>query len=409
MTICIGCVACWMRYKTGDGMKIVADQNILALESWFSHQADLVLLPGREITRKDLHDADALLVRSITRVDRKLLDNTPVKFVGTATSGTDHLDLNWLAQAGVQVADAAGANASAVAEYVLAVLAVLIREHEFLPWQKTVAVVGVGHVGSALIKRLRALGIQCVGCDPFNKSVAGLDYVSLEDALQADVVCLHTPLSTDGEFATRHMLDAKRLATMRPDVVLINAGRGEVIDSQALLSHAMEQPDAKIILDVWENEPSPLPALVKKINVGTPHIAGYSVEAKLAASRRVLSALCESFSLDMPTTLPPPDLPLLVHDERYQTISGSEIQPGSGSDEQVFADVLLRAFSPRKLSDRFSTKYLKGKSDNGARVFDKVRKELIGRREYSASHVLASAVSPQVASWLHASGFVLQA
>ncbi|HDZ08541.1 4-phosphoerythronate dehydrogenase [Pseudohongiella sp.] len=394
---------------SGKRIKIVADENILALDGWFGKKVELVLVPGRDIRAEHVQDADALLVRSITRVDKNLLQGSTVRFVGTATSGTDHLDLAWLAQQDITVADAAGANANAVVEYVLAALASLIKEEGLALWQSRVAVIGAGHVGSALIRRLQSLGIQCVACDPLQQIVNNVDYVGLDEALRADVVCLHTPLTRDGKHATWHMLDQERLSALRPETVLINAGRGEVIETAALLELMQRVPEQKVILDVWENEPSPALALLRKVAIGTPHIAGYSVEAKLAASRFVLTRLCEHFDKKIPAMLPPTNLPLIVHDERY-TAAPRFAWDGDQSDEHMFADIVLGTFSPALVSQRFTTMYQEATAEqSGARVFDRLRRELAMRREFSACHLHAAAYSPQLASWLHAAGFVLQA
>lgn len=390
-------------------MKIVADENILALDGWFGKKVKLQLVPGRDISAHHVRDADALLVRSITPVNEALLKGSSVQFVGTATSGTDHLDLDWLTQQGIAVTDAAGANANAVVEYVLSSLASLVKQDDFALWQSRVAVIGVGHVGGALIRRLQSLGIACVACDPLQQIISGVDYVAIDEALQADVVCLHTPLTRDGEYATWHMLDQQRLSALRPETVLINAGRGEVIDSAALQTLLQRVPEQRVILDVWENEPSPASSLLRQVTIGTPHIAGYSVEAKLAASRCVLTSLCQHFAKKLPAMLPPVNLPLTVHDERFTAaprVSGSAIK----SDEQLFADIVLETFSPARVSQRFAELYQPAAAEQGgAQVFDRLRRELALRREFSASHLHAAAYSPQLAGWLHAAGFVLQA
>ncbi|MBC54162.1 MAG: 4-phosphoerythronate dehydrogenase [Gammaproteobacteria bacterium] len=390
-------------------MKIVADENILALDGWFGKKVTLQLLPGRDISAEHLRDADALLVRSITRVDRHLLQGSPVSFVGTATSGTDHLDLDWLRQQGITVSDAAGANANAVVEYVLAALAALVQRDDFALWQSRVAVVGAGHVGGALLRRLQSLGIDCVACDPLQQIVSGVDYVPLDEALDADVVCLHTPLTRGGEHATWHMLNHRRLSGLRPETVLINAGRGEVIDSEALQGLLQRVPEQRVILDVWENEPSPAASLLRQVTLGTPHIAGYSVEAKLAASRCVLTRLCQHFGKKPPAMLAPGSLPLTVHDERFSAAPGMTGR-GDKRDEQVFADIVLATFSPARVSQRFAELYHPAAAgQGGAQVFDRLRRELAMRREFSACHLHAAAYSPQLAGWLHAAGFVLQA
>lgn len=384
-------------------MKIVADKNILAIETWQVKQVELQLVAGREISAAHVKDADALLVRSITRVDRDLLQGSRVRFVGTATSGTDHLDLEWLASQGIQVADAAGANANAVAEYVIACLAELIRADDVDVWQKTIAIVGAGHVGSALGQRLHNMGLQCVACDPHQQLLEHLDYVSLDEALTADIVCLHTPLVEGGCHPTRYLINSDRLAAMRHDAVLINAGRGELVNNEQLLSHLRRHDAFVAMLDVWENEPAPNLDLLEQVFVGTPHIAGYSVEAKLAASRCIIDALCQALSLDSSFSSSSVQLPRLVQD--------ASLADQPETDRKIFAELINQAFSPLALTQAFRRASQKSDPEKmlQGRVFDKLRKQLAERREFSASHVQASAVTPRVAAWLHSAGFVLQA
>lgn len=393
-------------------MKIVADENILALSGKKPKGFEWVLKPGRAIQPADVADADALLVRSITKVDQALLAGSTVKFVATATSGTDHLDLAWLAAQGISMADAAGANANAVAEYVLAALAELILEDDLALWDKTVSVIGVGHVGSVLIHKLRALGVSCVACDPLQQRVNGIDYVELDQALQADIICLHTPLTVEGTHATFNMINKETLQKLNPDAVLINAGRGEVIDNLALLAHLERHPAMRVVLDVWANEPRPLPELLARVFIGTPHIAGYSVEAKLAATQCVLSALATHFARDKLQLDVGAGGPLRVHDQRYENKSENSFYCEK-NDARIFAGIVTRSLGLRALSRRFNDIYqVASRSDNpmdGAEVFDSIRRELTERREFGATHVHAASFSPRLSAWLHAAGFVLQA
>lgn len=371
-------------------LKIVADQNILALQHWKHPGVTLQLCDGRNITADDVKDADALLVRSITRVDAALLAGSRVTFVATATSGTDHVDQAYLQQQGIQFASAAGANAAAVADYVMCCLAELMRETDFTLSDKTIAVIGVGHVGRALLGRLQATPANCMACDPYQQLVADVPYVSFDEAVKADVVCLHTPLTRTGEHPTFHMLNADSLARLSANAVVINAGRGEVIDTQALLTHLQQQTGSdarqRFILDVWENEPNPDRQLVASTYLSTPHIAGYSVEAKYAATERIVTALCQSFSLPLPAFTVPDSAPVYHAGGRDIVHSRSGLGvTGTASVDEHSLQRLLTVFSPRKVDEAFRAVYLTTRdADAGAKSFDSIRRSLMARRENQA-------------------------
>lgn len=397
-------------------IKVVVDENI-ALPDSLSERLQLTVMPGRQILAHHVVDADALLVRSVTRVDSQLLQNSTVRFVGTATSGTDHLDLPWLTGAGVTVADAAGANAGAVTDYVLSCLASLLQDR-LINWQEMrVAVVGVGRVGSQLVRRLQALGVDCIGCDPFQRLVEDLPYVPLSEALQADVVCLHTPLTHEGDHPTRHMLDARRLAGIAPGTILINAGRGEVIDNQALRAHAQMFPERKFILDVWEHEPRPDTELLRLAYIATPHIAGYSRESKEQAGERIVQALYQHFNIaDIAD----------VTDDGARNV-GASIKQGGATDngandattsggillshaaQKVVAERISQCFSASELSERFSRDYLAATTDaQAADTFDRYRREQLGRREFAALPLPAGNLQGDIRRALTAAGFTVQ-
>lgn len=258
-------------------MKIIADENMTAVEALFSPYGEIELVPGRTLEKVQLADCDALLVRSVTRVDRELLDGSAVRFVGSATIGTDHIDHDYLKAAGIAFAHAPGCNAEAVVDYVLAVL---FEVHESSWFDKTVAIVGCGNVGSRLYGRLRNLGVKCICYDPFLDDSEQPGLCDFEDLPSADILCLHTPLTTDGPYPTYHLCDAQFLAALKPGSLLINAGRGAVIDNEALLP-LLEAGQLKAVLDVWEDEPNITRRLADAVTLGSPHIAGYSLEGRL--------------------------------------------------------------------------------------------------------------------------------
>lgn len=286
-------------------MKIVADADILDIESGFGEYGELLLRPGREIGPADVQDADALIVRSITRVDAALLEGSRVRFVATATSGTDHLDLDWLRRTGVTVADAAGCNANAVAAYVMAALQELA-----VPEDCCALIIGAGHVGTRVVHRLQRKGVTCRVADPFVKEhgvsaavrrdfddrVPELAFSELDEALaEADIVSLHVPLTVVGPHTTHCLLNAERLSLLRPGSVLINTARGEVLDEVALKQRLRQRGDLQAVLDVFCGEPEIDREMIQLARIATPHIAGYSRAAKQAGTARVLDAFRAHF------------------------------------------------------------------------------------------------------------------
>lgn len=301
-------------------MKIICDENIAYAREFFAPLGELVCLPGRGLTAADVADADALVVRSVTEVNRELLAGSRVKFVGSATIGFDHVDLDYLAANNIAFAGAPGCNARAVVEYVLSAL--LLLRAEQLP-ELTVAVVGAGNVGGRLLWALDQLGINALMVDPFitpaqlaqrfafNKLPQA---VSLQQALAADVICLHTPLTKTGPAPSFHLLGESEIAQIPAGCLLLNAGRGAVIDNHALLARLRERADLDVVLDVWEGEPAISAELLGRVTIGTPHIAGYSAEGKLGGTQMVYHALCQRFALPQPAPAIAPWQPAEFYD-----------------------------------------------------------------------------------------------
>jgi erythronate-4-phosphate dehydrogenase len=276
-------------------MRIVADENMPLVEALFGTLGEVVRLPGRSMTSADVRDADALLVRSVTRVTRELLEGSRVRFVGTATIGTDHIDLPAMAALGVAVVSAPGCNARAVAEYVLTCLALLAEEQGWQPSGRSVGVVGLGNVGRHVVSLLQAAGFRVAGCDPFvdEEAMPGLPRMSLDDMIEhCDILLLHTPLTRSGPHPTFHLLDEKRLARLRSGQILLNAGRGEVVDNAALRERLQAGNAPVVVLDVWEGEPRVMPILLERVRLGSPHVAGYSQEGKWRGTAMVYEAWC---------------------------------------------------------------------------------------------------------------------
>lgn len=280
-------------------MRIVADQNITEVEAAFGGLGEVIRVPGRTLAREHLRDAEMLLVRSVTRVNAGLLDGTPVRFVATATSGVDHIDMDYLRARSIAFAAAPGSNAESVAEYVISAVLLRLAAGERPAEGLSVGVIGCGQVGSRVARKCEALGMRCILNDPPLRDATGNPcYQDIEAALQADVVTLHVPLTDDGAYRTRHLIDAARLQRMRPDVLVINTARGGVIDESALWRHLYAQSGANAVIDCWENEPAVSRRLLSRAVLATAHIAGYSHDAKLRATEIVYQAACRHLGVE---------------------------------------------------------------------------------------------------------------
>ena len=285
-------------------MRIVADENIPLLDAFFAHFGEITRLPGRSIDRAAVADADVLLVRSVTPVTRELLEGSAVRFVGTCTIGTDHLDLEYFQQAGIEWSSAPGCNARGVVDYVLGSLLTLAEIEGVDLAQRTYGVVGAGQVGGRLVKVLNGLGWNVLVCDPPRQAAEGGDFVSLDEILQrCDVISLHTPLSKTSEHHTWHLLDAQRLQQLKHGAWLINASRGPVVDNVALHDTLLEREDLQAVLDVWEGEPTVSAALADLCVIATPHIAGYSLDGRQRGTSQIYQALCAYLGQDAPIHL----------------------------------------------------------------------------------------------------------
>ncbi|MCC5876498.1 MAG: 4-phosphoerythronate dehydrogenase [Candidatus Sumerlaeia bacterium] len=284
---------------------IVADANIPRAEEAFGPLGRVRLLPGREIRREDLVEADALIVRSVTRVDSSLLRGTPVGFVGTATIGTDHLDTTWLDETGIPWASAAGCNARSVVEYVLAVIMEWCSRNKMPgPSGMTLGIVGHGNIGSRLAPVASSLGMRVLVCDPPQMEAGAIsDGLALGEVLgNSDVVTFHVPYTRSGPHPTHHMVGERELGLLRDGTLMVNSSRGAVVNNTAALAEA-GKGRVTFALDVFEGEPTPARELVDACWIATPHIAGYSLEGKTNGTNMMATVLAEHFGVDAPPSL----------------------------------------------------------------------------------------------------------
>ena len=357
-------------------MKIVADENILFVHEAFEPMGEVISAPAAAIDRTLVADADMLLVRSVTKVDAGLLEGSNVRFVGTATIGVDHIDLGYLDQRGIAFSSAPGSNATSVAEYLVAALFVLQQRHGLQFDGLKLGIVGVGNVGSRVLPRAQALGFDCVLCDPPLADRTGDDkYSPLEAIFACDIITLHVPLMKAPPYPTWHLVDEDFLAEMKPGALLINTSRGAVVDNSALKA-ALERGELRgAVLDVWEGEPLVDLDLLQRVDIATPHIAGYSLDGKVKGTQQIYEALCTHLGVtpqwDPKSVMPHPECPTLTVDAQT---SGSL----SGALEAVYDimrdDGALRAVREIPENERAS-------------FFQRLRKEYPRRREFYNTHV----------------------
>lgn len=279
-------------------LNILIDENIAFAKSAFNHVGNVKLLQGREIDNDALKDIDILIVRSITKVNEELLKNTPVKFVGTATIGTDHIDLDYLKGKKIFFADAKSCNAFSVAEYVIAALFNLSTRYNFTLKDKSIGIVGVGNVGSKVAAFTKSLGMNVLLNDPpLERKGNDHTFVSLNEILKCDIITLHTPLNLSDIDKTLHLINKDNIAQLKENSILINTSRGAVIDNNALFQ-LLKRKKIITAIDVWENEPEINLDLLSRTDIATPHIAGYSFEGKVNGTIMIYNSLCEFLDIE---------------------------------------------------------------------------------------------------------------
>ena len=308
-------------------MKIVVDDKIPYIRETICQLADeVVFLSGAAITAADVKEADVLVVRTRTHCNQQLLEGSKVQLVVTATIGYDHIDTHWLDKAGIRWTNCPGCNSGSVAQYLECALLLLEQQKGLSLHQSTIGIVGCGHVGSKVKAVAERLGMHVLVCDPplqkansqkltaNSQKLTANSYVSLDEIeRRCDVITFHVPLTREGQYATWHLADDAFFQRLSRVPYIINTSRGEVVDNKALLKALEEGSVRDAVIDVWENEPHPDAALLEKVFIGTPHIAGYSADGKVNADNMVVDAICQQFGLPHPEPIVPPTLPSDIH------------------------------------------------------------------------------------------------
>ena len=378
-------------------MKIVADQNIPFVAACFASIGDVQTCPGRQLTADQVADADILLVRSVTKVNKALLSGSRVKFVATATIGIEHVDTDCLAANGIGFASAPGSNANSVAEYVVAALLTLAQKHRLQLAGRSIGVVGVGNVGSRVAQKCAAMGMTVKLNDPpLARQTGDAKYRPLAELLDCDVITFHTPLTQDGPDKSFHLADASFFKAVKPGAFFLNTSRGGVHDTAALKNAIAEGKLGGVVLDVWEHEPAIDADLLGKVDLASPHIAGYSFDGKVAGLLMIYRAACGHFGRTPTHTeadfLPAPNVPEIV-------ITAEQC---ARPVEEVIGDAVRQIYDIEG-DDRTMRQMADLPDAERGHAFDRLRKEYPRRREFqntivrlpnrSAPHSLAEALS----------------
>jgi erythronate-4-phosphate dehydrogenase len=378
-------------------MKIIADANIPFVKECFSSIGEVTVIGGREMTPWIVADADILLVRSITPVGVDLLAGSKVRFVGTATIGFDHIDVDFLARKNIGFASAPGSNANSAAEYVIAGLLDTGQKYHLDLEGRSIGIIGVGNVGSRVARKCAAMGMDVYLNDPPLKRQTGdAKYLPLEKLYDCDFITFHTPLTFDGPDKTYHLADEKFFKSLKGRCVFVNASRGGVVDSSALKSAIKSGRLRAVVLDVWENEPDIDIELLKMVDIGTPHIAGYSLDGKIAGLIMIYKAACEHFAVepkfDMEDFLPEPSVPEL------------KVNPNIINEQDTLLSAVQKVYRIDKDDTRLR-RVLDKPAENRGEHFDGLRKNYHVRREFQNTSVILKDTNARLAGKLIGIGF----
>jgi erythronate-4-phosphate dehydrogenase len=378
-------------------MKIVADANIPFVKECFSSVGEVTVVGGREMTPSVVADADALLVRSITPVGEKLLAGSKVRFVATATIGFDHVDIDFLRRNNIGFASAPGSNANSAAEYVIAGLLDIGQKYALDLEGRSIGIIGVGNVGGRVAKKCEAMGMAvCLNDPPLKRQTGDAKYLPLEKLFDCDFITFHTPLTFEGPDKTYHLADEKFFKSLKQRCTLVNASRGSVVDSSALKSAIRSGRLRAVMLDVWENEPDIDIELLKMVDLSTPHIAGYSLDGKIAGMIMIYKAACEYFAVepkfDLKDFLPEPAVPEL------------KVNPNIANDQDALLSSVQKIYRIDKDDTRLR-RVLDKPAENRGEYFDSLRKNYPVRREFQNTRVVLKDTNANLAKKLIGIGF----
>ncbi len=357
-------------------MLILADENIPYVKEAFSEFGEVNTISGREITPEKVKGVDILLVRSITKVNKDLLEGSKVRFVGTATIGFDHIDVDYLHKKGIEFASAPGSNANSVAEYVVSALLYLEKHHSYILRHRKIGILGVGNVGSRVLKKISALGMIPILYDPpLAEKIDKPLFDPIEKIYDCDIITLHVPLEKAGKYPTYHMITSEFFNKLKREVVFINTSRGAVAETESIIKAIKDHIVKFTILDVWENEPNINLELLKLATIATPHIAGYSFDGKVNGTYQLYCALCKYLgktpTWDFKACLPPPEVKLIEVDTK----------------EKHWLHNVVHKIYPIHHDDQRLKEIINKPEGERGKFFDSLRKNYPVRREFHNTYV----------------------
>jgi erythronate-4-phosphate dehydrogenase len=371
-------------------MKIIIDDKIPYIQGAFENVAEVVYLPGSKTTPEIARNADAIVTRTRTICNEKLLAGSSVKFIATATIGFDHIDTDYCDVNGIRWTNAPGCNSKSVEQYIASALMVLAETKGWKLSEKCIGVVGVGNVGSKVARVAQILGMKVLQNDPPRERIEGSDqFVKLQTILeQADIITLHVPLNTKGEDATYHLADTNFFAALKRNPVLINSCRGEVTQTEAVINALKAGSISDFVCDCWENEPAIDLELLDLTTIATPHIAGYSKDGKAMGTLMSVQAISNFFDLGLnnwePSGVELPSNPLIE-------IDGTEL-----SEQEIISNVILHTYDIRTDDKAFR---------NNTELFEQLRGDYPIRREFPAFTVKLKNVDEKTSEKLNQLGF----
>jgi erythronate-4-phosphate dehydrogenase len=372
-------------------MKVVVDDKIPYIHGVLEPFTDVRYVPGGKITNEIISDADALIIRTRTTCNQKLLEGSSVKFIATATIGYDHIDIGYCAQSNITWTNAPGCNSGSVMQYLAAALLYYAREKNIALSERVLGVVGVGNVGRKIVRLAEVLGMKVYLNDPPRAENEGpCSFLTLDSiAREADIITFHVPLCREGKYPTYHLANSHFFSKLNPATLFINTARGEVMDSEALKMFLSTGKLADTILDVWENEPGIDSGLLNKAFIATPHIAGYSADGKANGTKMAVRSLSKFFNLGFLDDWEPDEVPSagesIIHCNGY----GKDFQ-------QIATELILKTYDI-KAEDQWL------KSDIAR--FEEFRGSYPLRREFNAYTVLAENISDDYLQRIKRLGF----